>query len=315
VNILISGASGNLGCHTSRHLLSTPHRLNLLTHTRALPADIASHANVTILQGDLGRPETLTSLCAHIDCVVHLAGLLFAPRPEKFLPRTNVEYVVNLAKAALKAGVKKFVLVSFPHAEGETTPEHPAVGTLDGHPKVIHFRTRLEAERKLIAATGGTSMRAVIFRAGIVYGRDIKLIKAARWMLRHGLMAVWPEPTWLHLIALPDFLAGLQAAIENENTAGIYQVCDNAPLLLQDLLDRLARHWHCRGPISLPGWTFYAIGNLCEFSALLLHTPVPLNRDIVSAGMTSCVADTTRMKRELLQKLSYPTIEEGMALL
>jgi len=40
-----------------------------------------------------------------------------------------------------------------------------------------------------------------------------------------------------------------------------------------------------------------------------------IHRDIVRAGMTSCVADNSRMKRELLPALTYPTIQQGIHLL
>ena len=42
---------------------------------------------------------------------------------------------------------------------------------------------------------------------------------------------------------------------------------------------------------------------------------IPLNRDIVRAGMTSSVGDNSRMKRELLSALAYPTLREGIRLL
>jgi hypothetical protein len=42
---------------------------------------------------DLAKPETLTLACADADCILHLAGVLFATRPEEFLPRTNIGYV------------------------------------------------------------------------------------------------------------------------------------------------------------------------------------------------------------------------------
>ena len=158
-------------------------------------------------------------------------------------------------------------------------------------------------------------MAAVIFRAGIVYGREIKLFKAARWLLRHRLLAIWRKPTWAHLISLPDFLKALHAAIENEHAHGIYQVCDDGPLLLQALLDQLADHYGCARPYRLPAWMFHAAGFGCEMAALILRTSAPLNRDIVGAGMTSCVADTSRMKRELLPALAYPTLQEGIELL
>jgi nucleoside-diphosphate-sugar epimerase len=315
VNILITGAAGNLGSRVARHLLSSPHQLHLAWHESPLPSDLSAHANVSVRRVDLAERETLRQACAGIDCVVHFAGVLFAPLPERFLPKTNVGYVKSLVEAAGNAGVRKFVLVSFPHVEGETTPDRPAVGRLDATSNVVHFRTRLEAERYLLETCKASSMVPVVFRAGIVYGKGTKLVEGARWMLRHRLMAVWKKPTWAHLIALPDFLAALQCAIEGENVRGVYQVCDDAPLALQDFLDKLADHYGCPHAWRLPAWMFHAAAISCETAALILRTPAPLNRDIIRAGMTSCVADNSRMKRELLPTLAYPTIAEGIRLL
>jgi nucleoside-diphosphate-sugar epimerase len=241
--------------------------------------------------------------------------VLFAPLPEKFLPKTNVGYVKNLVEAAKTAGVRRFILISFPQVEGETTPDRPATGQLDTTSDVIHFRTRLEAEKFLFAATRGTSMTPVVVRSGMVYGSGIKMVEGARWMLSHRLMAVWRGPTWAHLIALPDFLDALQAAIEKDNITGIYQVCDDAPLTLQDFLGKLAAHYNYPRPWRLPAWMFHLTGVFCEIAALILRTAAPLNRDIVKAGMTSCVADNSRMKHDLLPVLAYPSFNEGMRLI
>ena len=295
--------------------MSSPHQLHLALHESPLPSDLSGHSNVSVRRVDLAERETLRQACAGIDCIVHFAGVLFAPLPERFLPKTNVIFVQNLLDAAGNAGVRKFVLVSFPHAEGETTPDRPAVGRLDATSNVVHFRTRLEAERYLLEACDTSSMVPVVFRAGIVYGKGIKLVEGARWMLRHRLMAVWKKPTWAHLIALPDFLAALQYAIEGENVRGVYQVCDDAPLTLQDFLDKLADHYGYPRAWRLPCWMFHPAGIGCETAAIILRTAAPLNRDIVKAGMTSCVADNSRMKRELLPTLAYPSIAEGIRLL
>jgi nucleoside-diphosphate-sugar epimerase len=316
MKVLITGAAGNLGSLFTRFLMADQrHELRLLVHKSSLPFDISGQAGVSLCRGDLSQAATLPSLCAGMDCVVHLAGMLFVSRPEEVLPKTNIGFVENLAHAARDAGVRKFVLVSFPHAEGETTPAHPAVGITDANPRVTHFRTRLEAERRLLEICTGTPMAAVVFRAGIVYGREIKLFKAAHWLLRRRLLAIWRKPTWAHLISLPDFLKALRITIDSEDTRGIYQVCDDGPLTLQDLLDKLADHYGCPRPLRLPAWLFHTAGRCCEMTALVLRTAAPLNRDIVRAGMTSCVADTSRMKRELLPALAYPTFKEGIDLL
>jgi nucleoside-diphosphate-sugar epimerase len=131
MNILIVGASGNLGSQLARHLLQGPHHLRLLVHKTTLPQDVAKAGNVAQVQADLNVPSSLPEACRNIDCIVYLAGVLFRPRPERFLHKTNTLYVQNLVNAALSAGVRKFLLVSFPHVEGETTPAAPARGNLD----------------------------------------------------------------------------------------------------------------------------------------------------------------------------------------
>ena len=64
--------------------------------------------------------------------------------------------------------------------EGETTPSAPARGILNAQPNAIHSRTRLEAEKYLFEASGGTGLQPVVLRAGVIYGKDVKLITAAR---------------------------------------------------------------------------------------------------------------------------------------
>jgi nucleoside-diphosphate-sugar epimerase len=315
MKILITGAAGNLGGFLSRHLLGSPHELNLLTHRRAVAFDVGAYPNVRVFRGDLSLPETLAEPCRGVDAVVHFAGVLFAPRPEKFLPTTNVAYVKNLAAAALAAGVGKIVLISFPHVEGESTPENPAKGTLSGNPTSVHARTRLAAERHLFAVCEGTATVGVALRPGMIYGRGVLMLEAARRLMRRRLMAVWRRPTWIHLLALPDFLRCVVAAVEKPGIRGIYNLGDDEPLTLQEFLDTLARHWGYAAPWRFPEWTFYAAATAVEMYAAAFRTAAPLTRDFIRIGMASYWGDTARMKAELAAELAYPTLREGLSLL
>ncbi|MHB9111308.1 MAG: NAD-dependent epimerase/dehydratase family protein [Thermoleophilia bacterium] len=227
-------------------------------------------------RADLAEPATLIEPCRNTDCIVHFAGVVFAPRPEKFLPETNLRYACNLMDAAMVANVSKFIIVSFPHVEGESTPEHPAKGTLDGHPASVHAQTRLAAEKYLFDACGWTAEQAadtasheakpntastipmtpIALRPGMIYARGILMPDAARWLSRRHLLAVWRKPTWIHLISLPDFLAATQAAIEKPDAHGIYNLGDDGPLTLQEFLDRAAKVWGITpGPgTNVPLW-------------------------------------------------------------
>lgn len=315
MKVLISGATGNLGSHLARSLVDSPHQLRLMVHRRPLPFDPAPFPRISICRADLEDPASLAKACEGVDCIVHLAGVLFRPRPESFLPRTNTGYVANLATAAMEAGVGKFVLISFPHVEGETTPYHPATDRLDQDPASIHARTRLDAERILFEECRNTRMTPVVLRAGMVYGRGVLMIEAARWLLRHRLLAVWRRPTWNHLLALPDFLRGVAAVIESEGARGIYNLADDEPLTLQNFLDRVADHWGFPRPWRVPEWSVVAAAACCEVFASVFGTVSPFTRDFIRIGMASSVADTSRMKRELLPSLEYPTLREGLSLL
>ncbi len=141
------------------------------------------------------------------------------------------------------------------------------------------------------------------------------MIEAARWLLRHRLLAVWRQPTWEHLLALPDFHAAAVAAIEGEAVTGVYNLGDDRPVTLQEFLDTAAAHWRFPGPWRLPRWCFPVAGAGCEAFATLFGTPAPLTRDFIAIGMASACADTSRMKRELLPRLAYPSLREGVSLL
>lgn len=207
------------------------------------------------------------------------------------------------------------ILISFPHVEGESTPQRPATGRLDGTPASVHAQTRLAAEKHVLASCQGTRMEPVILRSGTIYGRGVLMIEAARWLLRRRLLAVWTRPTWYHMLSLPDFLSCVQAAIERGRVSGIYNLGDDEPMLLQEVLDTMALHWGYHGPWRLPRPAFFAAGACCEAFATIFGTASPLTRDFVEIGMVSHFSDTTRMKRELLPRLAHPSLRAGLNLL
>jgi len=315
MRIAIAGASGNLGVLLSRFLSDQHHELILLTHRRQIPAELSSRQRIEVRRIDLGDPQSLRGSCDSADCVVSLAGVLFRGGAEKFLPITNTQYVINLVNEAVFAQVKKFVLLSFPHVEGESFPESPAKGVLpEMDPMPIHAWTRLKAERYLIRTCESSTLRYLIFRSGVVYGSGVKLIEAARKLMKLGLLAIWREPTWVHLLALPDFLEILQFGIEDLQIQGIVNIADDSPILLQDFLDRLAKYWGYSRPFHLPRNLFVAAAKSFDLLSRIFRCAIPLNPDILRMAMTSAVADTDRLKSELRYRLRYPTIAEGLKL-
>lgn len=310
--VAITGAAGNLGGLLARHLLTcTEARLQLLIHHRDVGPDLRDSERVGIRRCDLGDPTTLSGALAGAACVVHFAGVLFKARPERFLPTTNTGYFGNLLQAAVEQGVRRVILISFPHVEGETTPDRPAAGRLDGNPVSAHARTRLAEEKLLFDAGQRHGFEAVSLRVGMVYGKGILMIDAARWLARRHLLGVWRQPTWVHLIATDDFLAATRNAALRENISGIYHLGDEGRQTLQEFLDKCASVWRTRRPWRTPVGLIYTAAALCEAQSAVFGTPSPLTRDFITIGRCSYYGDTTRMRRELLPTLKYPTLETG----
>jgi nucleoside-diphosphate-sugar epimerase len=264
-----------------------------------------------VVRADLAKKETLLSAVEGVDVIVHFAGLLFKAGPEKFLPETNTQYFRNLVDSAILCGVHKVILISFPHVEGPTSTMHPARGRLDGAPISIHARTRLEEERYLFDRV----KTPVSLRSGMVYGKGILMVDAARWLSERRLLGVWTERTQIHLISKVDFCTAVSNAICKSTIKGIYHLGDEGKISLQEFLEAACKVWGTRRPWRVPLWTIYTVAEICELFSGMFGTKSPLTKDFIDIGRVSYYGDTTRMREELLSCLQYPTIHEGKIIL
>ncbi len=87
MNVLITGAAGNLGSLLSKHIKDNEKDLNLILmqHQKKVPSDFKEGPRITVRSADLSKPETLYDCLDGADTIVHFAGVLFKANPEKFL--------------------------------------------------------------------------------------------------------------------------------------------------------------------------------------------------------------------------------------
>ena len=310
--VLITGAAGNLGGLLARYLLQDEVLLHLLVHRKDVKPELKMQDNVNVFRADLAVRESLRDALDGVDTIVHFAGVLFKYNPEKFLKTTNTLYFKNLLDMAVQKGVKRVILISFPHVEGETTPENPAMGRLDGNPVSMHARTRLEEERLLFEYGERRGFEPVALRVGMVYGKGILMIDAAHWFSRHALLGVWRKPTFIHLISTDDFLNATRAAVMKERVHGIYHVGDEGVQTLQEFLDEATKHWHTCGPWRMPLWMINMAARAFELFSWLFGVRSPLTIDFIRIGRVSYYGDTSRMREELLPRLKYKNFREGL---
>jgi hypothetical protein len=198
--------------------------------------------------------------------------------------------------------------ISFPHVEGVTSRRAPATGRLDGNPISVHAKTRLEEEKHLFKEID----TPISLRVGMVYGKGILMIDAAKWFAKRCALGVWKERTEIHLISKTDFCRAAVVAIRNDKALGIYHVGDEGDDTLQSFLDLACEVWGCRKPWRMPLALVYKAAWISEFVSKLLNTKSPLTGDFIDIGRVSYYGDTSRFRAELLPKLIYRNINEGV---
>jgi nucleoside-diphosphate-sugar epimerase len=310
--VLITGAAGNLGGLLAEHLKQDVINLNLLIHNKDVNPDLKNRENVKIFKADLSRKETLDAALESVDVIVHFAGVLFKNNPEKFLPVTNTQYFCNLLDKAIEHNVKRIILISFPHVEGETTPEKPSTDRLDGTPSSVHALTRLEEEKLLFGREKEGSYEAVSLRVGMVYGKGILMIDAALWFAKHYILGIWKKPTQIHLISTIDFLESTKSAILKEGVKGIYNIGDEGRQTLQEFFDDISLYRGYHKPWRMPVGLIMFAAEVFELFSGIFGTRSPLTKDFIKIGMASYYGDTKKMRAELLPALKYKNYKEGI---
>jgi nucleoside-diphosphate-sugar epimerase len=213
--IALTGGTGFIGRYLVRELSQRGYRLRvLLRRPSVLPPECAS-----AVVGDLARPQNMAAALASADAVIHSAGVAhgMSGLPEDDHRALNTEATIGLARAAQRAGVRRFVFLSSIRAQ--SGPTAPDVLTEDSEPRPTdaYGRSKLAAEQGLAQL----ELDWIALRPVLVYGPGVKgnmarLIALAR--------SPWPLP-----------LASLEArrsllSLDNLVAAIVFLLANPAPL-------------------------------------------------------------------------------------
>ena len=166
--IALTGATGFIGQHLLRELPKRGYRLRvLLRRPSVVPMESAS-----AVVGDLARPQNMTAALADVDAVIHSAGLAHAMSglPEDDYRVLNTQATIALARAAQRAGAKRFVFLSSIRAQCGATAEHVLTEALAPEPTEAYGRSKLAAEHGL----ANLALDWVALRLVLVYGPGVK---------------------------------------------------------------------------------------------------------------------------------------------
>src|SRR6266851_4746441 len=236
--IALTGATGFIGQFLLRELPRRGYRLRiLLRRPSVMPMESAS-----AVVGDLARPQNMAAALADVGAVIHSAGIAHAMSgvPEDDYRMLNTEATIRLARAAQRAGVKRFIFLSSIRAQCGPTAEQVLTETLPPQPTDAYGRSKLAAEQGLAQL----DLDWVALRLTLVYGPEVKgnmeeLVRLAR--------SRYPLP-FARLTAKRSLLSvdNLVTAIETvlavpQRLQRAFIVADPEPLTIAEMVANLRR--------------------------------------------------------------------------
>ena len=177
--IVITGAEGFVGSALVAHCVAT--RRSHVAVVRRFPETDAQSPYVAQVS-DLATASdaTLDAIVARAHAVVHLAGRAHVlaettPDPGALYHASNVTALERMAVAAVRGGMRRFVLASTIKVHGESTvPGRPFRATDALNAQDEYARSKVEAEARLNAIAQGSSLQPIVLRLPLVYGPRVK---------------------------------------------------------------------------------------------------------------------------------------------
>ena len=261
LRIFIAGATGALGSRLVPQLVERGHHVTGTTRSNAGRLHTLGAEPVLVDPLDTAALREAV-IAARPDVVVHqltaLTGLGMTRNFDKAFAQTNrlrTEGTDNLLAAARAAGAERLVWQSYagwPYAR-EGGPVKTEDDRLDPTPPA-DVRETLEAIRHLEAVV--TEAGGIVLRYGGFYGpgtsldgdgEHAELLRKRRFPVGGSGEGVWS------LVHIDDAAAATVAAIEG-GAPGIYNVVDDDPAPIREIVPALAAQLGAPPPRHLPGW-------------------------------------------------------------
>lgn len=235
--IAVTGATGFVGRHVARLLVSRGHRVRVLVRrTTRRSAGLAGVAVETV-PGDLADAPALAALVRRADAVIHLVGIIAEAGAATF-EAVHVAGTRRLLAAAEDARVQRFVHMS-------------AVGARDQPGAAPYHRSKWRGE-EMVRRSG---IASAILRPSIISGPESAPIRTLARLHRWSpLVPVFgdgrfpTQPVWIEDVALAFALAA-----ENAAFTGAFELGGPAALSYEAFLRAIGRAaGHPRPHVHVP---------------------------------------------------------------
>lgn len=239
MKILVTGATGKVGSRFVPRLLAKGYDVSVFVRDAAKAAEL-TRLGAKVITGDLYDPATIPAAVAGMDAVIHLAALFRTFTDNEGIIKTNREGTIELANAAMAAGVKRFVFAStsnvYGSGYGRPAREDEQVNINDPR---AYASSKIAAEQELISLQGKNGFDVRILRLAFVYGdKDphiAEILPLLKMLKRHS-------GSRMHMVHHLDVAQALLLLLNTEGLDGeIFNVGDDAPITLYELADSFGK--------------------------------------------------------------------------
>src|SRR5580704_9522197 len=246
--LALTGATGFIGQHLLRELPKRGYRLRMLLRR---PASVPMRTASAVI-GDLARPQNMSTALEGVDAVIHSAGLAHGMSgvPEDDYRVLNTEATIHLARAARRAGAKRFVFLSSIRAQCGPTADAVQCESVEPRPTDAYGESKLAAERGLAELDlDWVSLRAVLVYGHGVKGNMAQLMRLARSPFPLPLGSLRARRS---LLALENLLAAIETVLAAQGTLRrAFIVADPQALTVAEMIAAM-RHGLGRQPNIFP---------------------------------------------------------------
>ncbi|MFC4810137.1 NAD-dependent epimerase/dehydratase family protein [Paenibacillus sp. GCM10023250] len=230
MNVFVTGSTGKVGSRFVPRLLLRGHHVKVLVR-EAAKADGLRSQGAEVIEGDLLSPVSYRDALAGIDAVVHLAAQ-FRGVDEATTRAANIDGSIALGRAALQAGVPRFVFSSTNRVYGSGRRSRPNREDDELKPAFAYPQSKAEAEAALLRLHREEGLGLRIIRLPFVYGEQDPHIEEIIPHLRN-----WHPAKRFHMAHHADVGQSLMLAVSANGIDGrIYNVADDAPISVAELL-------------------------------------------------------------------------------
>jgi nucleoside-diphosphate-sugar epimerase len=235
MRVLLTGGSGFLGSFVAEQLAADGHVVRALVRPRSDRRVLEKLAGIEFALGAIEDPASLGPAVDGADAVVHVAGIVKARRPSEFF-EVNTQGTKNLLDAAAGRGVGRFVYVSSLAAVGPSLDGTPVPDDVEPRPVTHYGRSKLEAERAVLAAKD--RIHVTVVRPPLIYGPRDRETLAFFTSVRNGVLPMTGDGTnTLSVVYVADCAAAIVRALTVQGASGrTYFVDDGSVYVWREAL-------------------------------------------------------------------------------